>query len=275
MAAGSSYAQIAQETGWSYTKVNRCITEGRRSFLARYASIESGAECERWAPVVSAMIDGEATHDQIAAARPHLRNCPACRAMARDAHRHTAALRALFPVAAAGAAHPSSPSDPGSLLVRIYEAFAGALHERVASSVVKAQAVLDAASAGKVAAVAASAAALAGGGIAAVETTVSRQPRPPRHAVARHGTRPTPRHLTGAVRPSAHRFPASGGAPVVEREFEPRPTGQQVATEFGSSTSSAHAAAVPTSAPTARASSAAPDTRTAASSAQVSREFAP
>jgi RNA polymerase sigma factor (sigma-70 family) len=73
-AAGHSYAQIAESTGWTYTKVNRCIAEGRKSFLARYASIESGEECDRWAPVVSAMIDGEATPQQVIDARPHLRH---------------------------------------------------------------------------------------------------------------------------------------------------------------------------------------------------------
>jgi RNA polymerase sigma factor (sigma-70 family) len=30
-AQGHSYAEICQITGWSYTKVNRCLTEGRRA----------------------------------------------------------------------------------------------------------------------------------------------------------------------------------------------------------------------------------------------------
>src|SRR5688572_11936820 len=41
-AEGHSYNEIAAITGWSYTKVNRCLTEGRRSFLERFADIESG-----------------------------------------------------------------------------------------------------------------------------------------------------------------------------------------------------------------------------------------
>ena len=60
-AQGHSYNEISALTGWSYTKVNRCLTEGRRSFLSRYANIESGAECARWLPVLSAMVDGEAS----------------------------------------------------------------------------------------------------------------------------------------------------------------------------------------------------------------------
>ena len=54
-AQGLSYAEIAERQAWTYTKVNRCLTEGRRSFMARYARIESGAECERWAPVLKRM----------------------------------------------------------------------------------------------------------------------------------------------------------------------------------------------------------------------------
>ena len=49
-AEGYSYREICELTGWSYTKVNRCLTEGRRAFLERLAGIESGAECERLAP---------------------------------------------------------------------------------------------------------------------------------------------------------------------------------------------------------------------------------
>ncbi|HEX7300036.1 MAG TPA: sigma-70 family RNA polymerase sigma factor, partial [Solirubrobacteraceae bacterium] len=51
-ALGHSYEQICEATGWTYTKVNRCLAEGRKSFLARYAGIESGRECERLAPAL-------------------------------------------------------------------------------------------------------------------------------------------------------------------------------------------------------------------------------
>src|SRR3954469_11018324 len=33
-AMGNSYQEICDATGWSYTKVNRCIAEGRKSFLS-------------------------------------------------------------------------------------------------------------------------------------------------------------------------------------------------------------------------------------------------
>src|SRR3954451_18753620 len=59
-ADGSSYAEIGELTGWTYTKVNRCLAEGRARFLKRFASIDSGAACDDWAPVLSAIVDGQA-----------------------------------------------------------------------------------------------------------------------------------------------------------------------------------------------------------------------
>ena len=82
-AFGHSYEEISQATGYSGTKVNRCLTEGRKSFLERFEGIEEGAECQRWQPVLVAMVSGEATAAQITEARPHLRNCSACKATLR------------------------------------------------------------------------------------------------------------------------------------------------------------------------------------------------
>lgn len=78
-ALGNSYAEIAEAQGWSYTKVNRLMAEGRRSLKQRYAGIEAGDECARWAPVLDGLAAGTATARQLMAARPHLRNCPSCR----------------------------------------------------------------------------------------------------------------------------------------------------------------------------------------------------
>jgi RNA polymerase sigma factor (sigma-70 family) len=103
-ALGHSYAEISSATGYSATKVNRCLTEGRKSFLERFEGIEAGAECARWQPVLSAIIDGEATAAQITDARPHLRNCPACRATLRGMDRSRRPLAAVLPVGLVGAA---------------------------------------------------------------------------------------------------------------------------------------------------------------------------
>ncbi|HEX8744210.1 MAG TPA: hypothetical protein VF712_13855 [Thermoleophilaceae bacterium] len=53
-------------TGFSgrYTKLNRCPSEGRKAFATRLAGIESRAECERLAPLLSALVNGEAGADE-------------------------------------------------------------------------------------------------------------------------------------------------------------------------------------------------------------------
>jgi RNA polymerase sigma factor (sigma-70 family) len=85
-AEGLSYSEIGERCGWTYTKVNRAITEGRRRFMDAYAAIESGDECQRFAPVVAALAAGTATSAQIVEIRPHLRHCTACRATVRELH---------------------------------------------------------------------------------------------------------------------------------------------------------------------------------------------
>jgi DNA-directed RNA polymerase specialized sigma24 family protein len=42
-AEGYSYAEMQVLTGWTYTKVNRCMAEGRKSFLEHFARIEAGS----------------------------------------------------------------------------------------------------------------------------------------------------------------------------------------------------------------------------------------
>jgi RNA polymerase sigma factor (sigma-70 family) len=85
-AEGLSYVEIAERLGWTYTKVNRCITEGRRRFMKLYAELEAGEECDRLAPVLVALAAGEASSDELLEIRPHLRNCAACRATVRKLH---------------------------------------------------------------------------------------------------------------------------------------------------------------------------------------------
>jgi RNA polymerase sigma factor (sigma-70 family) len=83
-AAGRSYAEIEAETGWTHTKVNRALTEGRRAFRARVTAIDEGGECGRYARRLPALARGRAPVDELVALRAHLRVCPACRAELRD-----------------------------------------------------------------------------------------------------------------------------------------------------------------------------------------------
>jgi RNA polymerase sigma factor (sigma-70 family) len=85
-AEGLSYQEIGERCGWTYTKVNRAITEGRRRFMKVYAAIEAGDECDRFAPILAALADGTATSAQVVEIRPHLRHCMACRATVRELH---------------------------------------------------------------------------------------------------------------------------------------------------------------------------------------------
>jgi len=223
-AQGHSYNDIGAITGWSYTKVNRCLAEGRQSFLERYAGIESGDECNRWMPILSAIVDGEATQAQILELRPHLRNCPGCRGRLKAMRDSSEPLTAVLPLPLAAVA-VSSGEPVSNLVLRMYEAIAGGLHERAAYSVTKAQALLEASAAGKVAAVAASAAAVAGGGYVSVEKSIDRPswtetPRPKVHRKARDRT-PTVVELGRYVpaAPSRSRLPAHSTREQAYDEF--------------------------------------------------------
>jgi RNA polymerase sigma factor (sigma-70 family) len=105
-AHGLSYEEIAARYGWSYTKVNRAVTEGRRRFMTAFEGIESGAECERFRPIVQALSEGAATTSQVLQIRPHLRHCTACRATVRDLHVSRVRRASLFwPIFLTGLKH--------------------------------------------------------------------------------------------------------------------------------------------------------------------------
>lgn len=82
-AQGYSYAEIGELTGWTYTKINRCMAEGRKRFLQSFADIEEGRRCEQLATALSALADGE--RDVIGAddVAVHLHSCATCRAKLR------------------------------------------------------------------------------------------------------------------------------------------------------------------------------------------------
>ena len=85
-AQGHSYAEISERQGWTYTKVNRCVTEGRKRFLEVYAELESGEGCARLAPVLARLAAGTAESKELVALRVHVRHCSACRARVRELH---------------------------------------------------------------------------------------------------------------------------------------------------------------------------------------------
>lgn len=151
-AEGFSYREICSMTGWSYTKVNRLLTEGRRAFLRRVSGIERGADCARYEPLLSTLADGEASTEQLAILRPHMRTCLSCRARLREFRATPERVAALVPPVALVTAGGGGP------LRSLVESLAG-LGDRFHSAA-------ELATGQKLAAVAASAAALAGGGTA-------------------------------------------------------------------------------------------------------------
>ena len=171
-AEGYSYKQIQEITGWTYTKVNRCLTEGRKAFLERVAGIEAGSECERLAPLLSRLVDGEASADDLATLRPHIRTCLSCRAALREYRSAPATAAALVPAAAFAAGHARSP------LLDLQARLA----ETASAWTQKAHMAVEMASAQKIAAVAASTAVIAGGGTATVKRVAERPDEPARAA---------------------------------------------------------------------------------------------
>ncbi|HET9197638.1 MAG TPA: sigma-70 family RNA polymerase sigma factor [Solirubrobacterales bacterium] len=117
LAEGYSYAEIGTITGFSQTKVNRCLAEGRERFRRLVVRGEEGDRCTELQPLLSAFCDGEAKPEEVAELREHLRACSRCRATLR-------AYRAA--PAAASALAPALPL-PGSLWERARDALADLL----------------------------------------------------------------------------------------------------------------------------------------------------
>jgi RNA polymerase sigma factor (sigma-70 family) len=122
LAAGYSYAEIGEITGFSQTKVNRCLAEGRERFRHLLSRSEDGTRCTELGPQLSAYCDGEASVEVEALVREHLRACAACRATMRAYRATPAAVAALVPALA-----------PRSLLERAQEFLFG-LHSRLPGS---------------------------------------------------------------------------------------------------------------------------------------------
>src|SRR4051794_32690004 len=116
LAEGYSYAEIGEMTGFSRTKVNRCLAEGRERFRAFLTRSESGGRCAELRPVLSAFCDGEADAEETRALREHLRACAHCRAAMRAYRAAPGAAGALAPL----------PIAARPLLERAQEVLAGA-----------------------------------------------------------------------------------------------------------------------------------------------------
>jgi RNA polymerase sigma factor (sigma-70 family) len=97
LAEGYSYAEIGEITGYSHTKINRCLAEGRERFRRLLAHSEDGRRCTEMNPLLSAFCDGETSPGESAAVREHLRACANCRATMRAYRAAPGAVAALAP----------------------------------------------------------------------------------------------------------------------------------------------------------------------------------
>ncbi len=228
LAAGYSYAEIGEITGFSQTKVNRCLAEGRERFRSLLTRSENGGRCAELAPLLSAYSDGEARDADEATVREHLRACAACRATMRAYRAAPAAVAALAP------ALPASRS----LLERAQEFVIG-LHSRLPGTGGSSDAGISqiaAAGGTRGAGMAALAKALAicagtvGGAAACVAAGVTPAPLgiEPQHATPARIERLSPRVVEDVAPPPAEYEPAPAepesqeqSTPPVEPEPEP------------------------------------------------------
>jgi RNA polymerase sigma factor (sigma-70 family) len=115
LAEGYTYREIGEITGYSATKVNRCVAEGRERFRRFLIRRDGGGRCVELAPLLSALADGEAGATDAATLREHLRSCPHCRATLRTYRAAPGAAVALAPIL---------PTARGALLERLHDAYA-------------------------------------------------------------------------------------------------------------------------------------------------------
>jgi RNA polymerase sigma factor (sigma-70 family) len=97
LAAGYTYAEISAATGWTQTKVNRSLAEGRERFRRLLTHSEDGSRCAELRPLISVYCDGQGSKENEAAVREHLRACAGCRATMRAYRATPAAVAALAP----------------------------------------------------------------------------------------------------------------------------------------------------------------------------------
>lgn len=98
LAEGYSYAEIGRLTGYSQTKVNRVLAEGRSRFRDFVSRSEDGRRCRELRPLLSAFCDGEASAADAGIVREHLRACASCRGTMRAYRAAPRLAGALVPV---------------------------------------------------------------------------------------------------------------------------------------------------------------------------------
>ncbi|MGH2978904.1 MAG: sigma-70 family RNA polymerase sigma factor, partial [Solirubrobacterales bacterium] len=186
-ALGYSYDEIAARTGFSWTKVNRSLTEGRRRFFERFGEISSGTACREYRSLLSAACDGHAGEQDQRLLRAHLAGCSGCRATLREYRSAPSRLAELLPPAVV-----LPLLDRANVWSRVHDWFAVTAGERATAIGVKLQQGAEVVGAQKAAAVVASTAAIAGGGAAVQGADLPHGDRTPHTEAASSASQPAP-----------------------------------------------------------------------------------
>ena len=126
-ADGLTNPEICEVTGFSYAKVNRLLSEGRKALGLRVTAIAGGRECERVQPLLLLMANDDADAAATSDAKLHLEHCAACRATLRDLRDAPSSLAALFPV---GTMFVADRSLAGSIVDHV-NVWVGSVQERL------------------------------------------------------------------------------------------------------------------------------------------------
>lgn len=95
---GYSYAEIGTQTGWSYTKINRLLAEGRMKMRRMLGKLDSGQRCTELSGPLSRFCDGEVSESEERELRDHLAACTACRATLRSFRLTSGQAALVFPL---------------------------------------------------------------------------------------------------------------------------------------------------------------------------------
>lgn len=165
-AAGMDYPEICEITGFSYAKVNRCLSEGRKAIRVHVGLVDAGAECTRLFSTLSLIADDQVSSELRADADIHLAHCLYCQATLRELRDAPDRLAAILPLGfAATQAH--GIGRIGDWIQRLFEG----IQTRLAGNGGGVQNGAEVAMAKKIVAVVAITASVAGGSLAIKHAT--------------------------------------------------------------------------------------------------------
>lgn len=191
-----TYPEICELTGFSYAKVNRCLSEGRQALADRFTRIESGSDCDRLAGALSAYADGAADGERAREVELHLRSCVRCKSTLREYRAVPRRVAAAFPVGEVVAGDPGLVDRlllPFRRTADLAQNAVSGAQELVLTRSTTLQPLLEAATAKKLAALAGVSASMlaAGAGVQELRSSTASYEAAPASALTQQLPRPT------------------------------------------------------------------------------------